>query len=125
MNINSKFQRTKRVLPGAVASVYSSPDRVVITTFDSLSFSLCMYSGDFTDEMDRLEAAGAPLDERRAVFAASTLKDAALDGNVARGKLEAGQSVGLVDDVVPAGELVKRIAEEYAAAIAQLPPLSR
>ena len=80
---------------------------------------------DFTDEMDRLEATGASLDERRAVFAASTLKDAALDGNVARGKLEAGQSVGLIEDIVPAGELVKRIAEEYAAAIARLPPPSQ
>jgi hypothetical protein len=49
---------------------------------------------DFTDEMERLEAGGAALDERRSVFAASTLKDAALDGDLARGKLEAGQSAG-------------------------------
>lgn len=78
---------------------------------------------EFTDEMETLEAAGAPLDERKSVFAASTLKDAALDGNVARGKLEAGQSVGLVDDIVPAGTLVERIAEEYAAVVARLPAL--
>ena len=80
---------------------------------------------DFTDEMEKLETSGASLDQRKAVFAASTLKDAALDGNVARGKLEAGQSVGLIEDIVPAGELVKRIAEEYAAAIARLPPPSQ
>lgn len=78
---------------------------------------------DFTDEMERLELAGASIEARRKIFFASSLKDAALDGNVSRGKLEAGQSVGLVDDIVPAGELVVRIAMEYEAAISQLPPV--
>lgn len=77
----------------------------------------------FSDEMEKLEAAGAPLDERKSVFVASTLKDAALNGDVVRGKLEAGQSAGLIDDIVPAGALVKRIAEEYAAVVARLPVL--
>jgi enoyl-[acyl-carrier protein] reductase II len=78
---------------------------------------------DFTDEMERLEAGGADLGERRSVFSASTLKDAALHGDLARGKVEAGQSAGLITDIVPAGELVKRIAQEYAAAVGQLPAL--
>ena len=76
---------------------------------------------EFTDDMERLEASGAALDQRKVMFSASTLKDAAFDGNVARGKLEAGQSVGLVDDIVPAGELVRRIAEEYVDAVRGLP----
>jgi enoyl-[acyl-carrier protein] reductase II len=43
---------------------------------------------------------------RRNCSRASTLKMAALEGDVARGKVEAGQSAGLIDDIVPAGELV-------------------
>ena len=62
---------------------------------------------------------------KRPNWSLDALKDAALDGNVVRGKLEAGQSVGLVEDIVPAGELVKRIADEYAVAIAGLPQPSR
>jgi enoyl-[acyl-carrier protein] reductase II len=80
---------------------------------------------EFTDDMERLEGSGAALDERKAVFTASTLKDAAFDGNVARGKLEAGQSVGLVGDIVPAGELVRRIAREYGDVIGTLPALAQ
>jgi len=75
----------------------------------------------FTDRMQELEAAGAGLDDRKAVFIASTLKMAALDGDVEWGKVEVGQTVGLVHDLVPAGELVLRIAEEYRTAVAGLP----
>lgn len=75
----------------------------------------------FTDRMGGLEAAGADMADRKAVFAAATLKAAALDGDVDGGKLEAGQSAGLVDALVPAGELVARIAAEYLAAVGALP----
>jgi enoyl-[acyl-carrier protein] reductase II len=80
---------------------------------------------DFTDEMERLEAGGAALDERRQVFAASTLRHAAVDGDTRQGKLEAGQSAGLVNDIVPAGEIVRRIVAEYGDAVSRLPALLR
>ncbi|WP_204276723.1 hypothetical protein, partial [Klebsiella aerogenes] len=54
-------------------------------------------SNGFAERMVALETAGASLDERKAVFAAHSLKMAALDGDVAEGKVEAGQSAGLVD----------------------------
>lgn len=75
----------------------------------------------FTDRMSALEAAGAPEAERRAVFAASTLKMAALDGDVVSGKLEAGQSAGLVHGLMPAAEVVAEIARDYLAIAAALP----
>lgn len=75
----------------------------------------------FTDRMAGLEASDAPLDDRRAAFAAATLKMAALDGDTDGGKLEAGQSAGLVADIAPAAEIVARIAREYAAARDALP----
>lgn len=75
----------------------------------------------FADRMGEMEAAGATADDRGAVFKKSSLKMAALDGNVEQGKLEAGQSAGLVNDLVPAGDLVRRIAEEYLEAVARLP----
>lgn len=75
----------------------------------------------FTERMAALEAANAPEDERRAVFAAATLKMAALDGDAAGGKLEAGQSAGLVQRIQPAAEVVAEIARDYLATIAALP----
>lgn len=75
----------------------------------------------FADRMQEMEAAGATPDDRGAAFKKSSLKMAALDGDVGEGKLEAGQSAGLVDDLVPAGELVRRIAGEYLGVVARLP----
>ncbi len=80
-----------------------------------------MLSNAFADRMHEMESAGAPPEDRGAVFKKSSLKMAALDGDVAEGKVEAGQAVGLIDDLVPAGDLVRRIAEEYRAALARLP----
>ena len=78
-------------------------------------------ANSFTGRMDALEAEGAALETRQDVFGASTLLMAALHGDVAEGKVEAGQSAGLTNDLVPAGELVQRIVAEYLAAVAGMP----
>lgn len=78
-------------------------------------------SNPFAERMAVMEADGAAAEDRKAAFSAGTLKMAALDGDVAEGKIEAGQSAGLVQDLVPAGELVRRIAQEYCDAVGRLP----
>jgi enoyl-[acyl-carrier protein] reductase II len=65
-------------------------------------------------------ARGASPNELTIRFKSSTLKMAALDGDTAQGKVEAGQSAGLIDDVVPAGELVGRLMTEFSATVARL-----
>jgi enoyl-[acyl-carrier protein] reductase II len=78
---------------------------------------------DFTARMLSLETSGAEESLRRKTFQASSLKDAALHGDVAEGKLEAGQSAGLIDAVLPAAEIVAGIVREYGEARAGLPPV--
>lgn len=67
--------------------------------------------------------AGRPADELAALFGSQSLKDAALDGDVVRGKTEAGQSAGLIDDIVPAADVVANLMREFAAARARLATL--
>lgn len=76
---------------------------------------------EFTERMRRLEESGAELDVRREEFHAATLRDAALYGRVREGKVEAGQSAGLIDTVLPAATVVERIVTEYRAALTRLP----
>ncbi len=79
----------------------------------------------FAEEMAKAEADGLSDDQRRALFIASSLKAAAFDGDVSGGKVEAGQSTGLVSEVLPAAEIVHRIAAEYAQVLSALPtPIS-
>ncbi|QFU92133.1 nitronate monooxygenase family protein [Amycolatopsis sp. YIM 10] len=80
-------------------------------------------ANDFTERMLDLEHSGAEEALRRKTFEASSLKDAALLGDVTEGKVEAGQSAGLIDAVLPAAEIVARLVDEYRAARDALPPV--
>ena len=64
-----------------------------------------------------------PEHERDSVFKSSSLKKAALEGDVEWGKVEAGQSAGLVDDILPAAQLMKRLVEELEDARRRLASL--
>ncbi len=75
----------------------------------------------FAEEMAKAEAEGLSDDRRKALFVASSLKAAAFDGDVTAGKVEAGQSTGLVSEILPAAEIVGRIAAEYAQVLGALP----
>ena len=61
--------------------------------------------------------------ERDPVFKSSSLKKVALEGDVEWGKVEAGQSAGLVDDIVPAAQLMKRLVDELEQARRRLASL--
>lgn len=79
---------------------------------------------DFTDAYRAAERSGIGVDDLAARFKAGTLKMAAFDGNIADGKVEAGQSAGLIDDIVPAAALVARLARETEAALDRLRRMS-
>ena len=74
----------------------------------------------FSDSMLALEHSGAAEDDRRAQFLSSSLKDAALYGDVDGGKVEAGQSAGLIDSVMPAADIVASIVAEYLDVVTRL-----
>jgi len=65
----------------------------------------------------------APAPEREALFKESSLKKAALEGDVEWGKVEAGQSAGLVDDILPAAEIMQRLVKELEQARKRLASL--
>ena len=65
----------------------------------------------------------APAPEREALFKESSLKKAALEGDVEWGKVEAGQSAGLVDDILPAADIMKRLVQELEQARKRLASL--
>lgn len=79
-----------------------------------------MIANDFSARFLEAEAAGADIEARRVIFSGSSLKLAALDGDVANGKIEAGQSAGLIDDLPGAGELTRRLISEYSSALSRL-----
>ncbi|MGE0037521.1 MAG: NAD(P)H-dependent flavin oxidoreductase [Xanthobacteraceae bacterium] len=77
----------------------------------------------FAREYEAAERAGASDETLKALSASHTLKMAALDGDIEQGKVEIGQSVGLIDELVPAGEVVRRLMAEFDATLADLSSL--
>jgi enoyl-[acyl-carrier protein] reductase II len=78
-------------------------------------------TNEFTTRMGKLEDDGATRADREAEFVNATLKAAALHGDVAGGKVEAGQTAGLIGETLPAAEIVRQLAHEYADSLGRLP----
>lgn len=66
----------------------------------------------FSAKYEAAERAGAGAAELEALFGDHSLKQAALKGDVQWGKVEAGQSAGLVHDILPAAEVMRRLIAE-------------
>lgn len=75
----------------------------------------------FVTRVREAEARCAPQDELVAVYGRSASRRGILDGDLVDGELEAGQSSGLVREILPAAEVVRRMVAEYEAALERLP----
>jgi enoyl-[acyl-carrier protein] reductase II len=77
----------------------------------------------FARKYEAAERAGASAGELEALFESASLKQAALEGDVEWGKVEAGQSAGLVDEILPAAEVMRRLVAEAEEARRRLASL--
>ena len=77
----------------------------------------------FSAKYEAAERAGAAKEELDLIYKASSVKQAALDGDVEWGKVEAGQSAGLVDEILPAAEIMRRLVTEAEQARQRLSSL--
>jgi enoyl-[acyl-carrier protein] reductase II len=77
----------------------------------------------FSRKYAALEASGGRKEELEKMFKSSSLKQAALDGDVEWGKVEAGQSAGLIDEILPAAEVMRRLVAEVEIARKRLSQL--
>ena len=84
---------------------------------------LRLLKNSYSEKYERAERSGAPEDELKTLYEKGSLKQAALDGDIEWGRVEAGQSAGLVEDIVPAGELLRRLAAELEEARRRLASL--
>ena len=71
------------------------------------------------------EAGGASREELEEVYGRSHSRRGILEGDLQEGELEAGQSSGLIHDVVSAAEVVRRFVEEFERGMDRLRGLER
>ncbi|PYY72337.1 2-nitropropane dioxygenase [Pseudomonas jessenii] len=77
----------------------------------------------FTERVALAERDGMPQlapDDYAALLASASLKQASFDGDVNNGKVEAGQSAGLIHQMLPAAAIMQSLIEELEQALARL-----
>jgi enoyl-[acyl-carrier protein] reductase II len=67
------------------------------------------------------ERRGASKEELEALLGAKREKAGIFEGDLEEGEFEAGQSAGLIRDIPPAGDVVRRMMEEYQRAKQRMP----
>ena len=67
----------------------------------------------WVERVREAEAAGATREELEQVYGRSHSRRGILEGDVEEGEMEAGQSSGLIRDIPPAAEVVRRFVEEF------------
>jgi enoyl-[acyl-carrier protein] reductase II len=77
----------------------------------------------FSAKYEAAERSGAGKAQLDEIFRSASLKKAALEGDVEWGKVEAGQSAGLVDEILPAAEVMRRLVAELEEARKRLAAL--
>jgi len=74
----------------------------------------------WVERVRQAEAGGASLEQLEAAYGRSHSRKGILEGDVIEGELEAGQSSGLIRDVIPAAEVVRRFVVEYEEAVTRV-----
>lgn len=74
----------------------------------------------FFQEVQAAEQRGATIEELRGLLGRARAKKGMFEGDLAEGELEIGQVSALLDNVLPAGEIVKKVWKEFEEGLSNL-----
>jgi enoyl-[acyl-carrier protein] reductase II len=78
----------------------------------------------WVERVRQAETTGVSREELEEIYGRSHSRKGILEGDVAEGELEAGQSSGLIRDVIPAAEVVRRFIVEFEEALSRVRSLA-
>ncbi len=108
------------VHPNYKEMIVRAGDRATMTTGHSLGHPVRALRNPMTRKFEEIEKAG--LSEAELIeFGTGKLRLAAAEGDTVEGSFMAGQSCGLVNDIVPVADLIQRIISEAEALLHRLP----
>lgn len=102
------------------SKIVGAGDRATMTTGHSLGHPVRAIRNPLSRDFEELERRGAS-EQEIIDFGTGRLQRAVVEGDVVQGSVMAGQSCGLVGDVVSCGELIQRTVREAEAILAALP----
>jgi enoyl-[acyl-carrier protein] reductase II len=109
--------------PAYKRAVVDAGDTATLLTLKKVT-PVRLIKNDFVLRAWKAESDGAGPEELRELLGAKRERRGIFEGDLAEGELEAGQSAGLVREIIGAGEVVERMIAELDAAIERLRTLS-
>lgn len=105
--------------PAYKEAVLHARDRSTVVTGMTTGHPVRCIANVLTREYEKLEYSGATVSEVEGL-GKGTLRLAAIDGDVKNGSVMAGQSSGLVDDILPVKDIIEKIMAEAESVLARL-----
>jgi enoyl-[acyl-carrier protein] reductase II len=100
-------------------AVVDAGDTATVLTLKTLT-PVRLIRNSFAMEAIRAERSGAPVEAMREILGIKRERRGIFEGDLEEGELEAGQSSGLVHEILPAAEVVERMVREFRAATGRL-----
>ncbi|MGI6368359.1 MAG: DUF561 domain-containing protein [Anaerolineae bacterium] len=101
-------------------SIVQASERSTLVTGTSLGHPVRCLRNPMSREFEAMEKAGA--DEATMLeFGTGRLRLAVVEGDVQQGSVMAGQSAGMVHDILPAAEVIRTVTAEAEAILGRLP----
>ena len=72
-----------------------------------------MLKNQFFQEIVALYEKGADIEELKTALGSGRAKKGMFEGDLKEGELEIGQIAGLINEVLPAAQIIKNLIEEY------------
>lgn len=105
--------------PNYKESIIKANERATLVTGASIGHPVRCLRNPMSRAFESMEKAGVA-EEQVVEFGTGRLRMAVMDGDVVNGSLMAGQIAGLVHDVVPAAELLRRIGQQAEELLARM-----
>ncbi len=109
--------------PAFKAAVVGAADTDTVLTLKRVT-PVRLLKNAFARTAQAREAAGAGRDELATLLGTGRARQGMAEGDLEEGELEIGQVAGLVREILPAGEIVRRFLAEYEAACGRLPAVA-
>lgn len=121
IQMGTRFVATTECIahPAYKEAVLRAKDRSTVVTGVTTGHPVRVIANALSREYEKLEAAGAPVEVIEGL-GTGALRRAAIDGDIKRGSVMAGQSAGLVHDIRPAAAVVEAIMAEADALLQRL-----
>lgn len=82
-----------------------------------------LIKNDFFKVVEEAELRGASVDELKDILGKGRAKKGMFEGDLVEGELEIGQSASLINEILPVGELMNKLINEYNSVLSEVKKL--